>query len=257
MAESHTKGAALRPGDLSPIRRSGYAMIDLKPYIGKAKFYFLRHGESVGNVARVPQGRADLPLSSKGRRQSRVAASWFADREIDLILSSPLLRACETAEIIAREANLGPVQVWEELNEVDIGPFSGLAWDEIGERYPEMKRRFLAHSLDGVEGAETSEELYKRAEQAWHLVLDQLEHGARNILSVTHSGLIQWLIKTTLGNRTWLPLFPMENCSVYVLSLDNRTIPADAAGEQETQSYYAAWKYIDLAVRPPASPERR
>jgi broad specificity phosphatase PhoE len=232
-------------------------MIDLRLYTGKANFYFMRHGESAGNVARIPQGRADFPLSSKGREQAVAAARWFADQEVDLVLSSPLLRASETAEIIAREAELGPIQVREELNEVDIGPFSGLTWDEAGARYPQIKRQFLTHSWDGVPGAESSDVLYGRAEQVWQMVLGQLEKGARNILSVTHSGLIQWIIKTTLGNRTWLPLFPMGNCSVYLLILNNRAIPPDAAVDQETPAYYSAWKYIELDVSPPTSPEKR
>lgn len=232
-------------------------MDDLKTYFGKAKLYFLRHGESAGNVARIPQGRADFPLSPKGREQAVAAARWFADQELDLVLSSPLQRASETAEIIAREAGLRPIHVRDELNEVDIGPFTGITWDEAGALYPAMKRRFHTHSWDGVTGAESSGTLYGRAEAVWQMILRELENGAHNILSVTHSGLIQWIIKTTMGNRTWLPLFHMTNCSGYLLTLNNRIIPPDATTDEETPSYHATWTYFELGIRPPASPRKR
>jgi broad specificity phosphatase PhoE len=223
-------------------------MIDWKAFSGRANLYFLRHGESAGNIARVAQGRADFPLSDLGREQARQAGRWFADCELDLILTSPLLRASETAEIIAREAGIGTVQEREELIEIDIGPISGLRWDEATARHPEIMRQFHMHSWDGVPGAEHSDVLFHRAEAIWRLLLDLAADGAPNILAVTHSGLLQWIIKASLDHQEWLPLFPMRNCGVFHFLLNNRTFSPDPMADRETPSYYYQWKLIDYQV---------
>lgn len=220
-------------------------MIDLEKYSGKGNFFFLRHGESAGNVAHVAQGRADFPLTEKGKKQAARAGRWFEEKEIDLILSSPLLRASETAEIVARETGIGRVQIREELIEIEIGLFSGLNWDEAAARYPQVKRQFGMHNWDGVPGAEKADEIYGRAEKVWELVL---QNGAKNILAVTHSGLLQWIIKVTLGHKSWLPLFPMRNCSVFQFVLNNRIVPPDKLVDIETPAYYYRWELLDFQV---------
>ena len=65
---------------------------------------FLRHGESLGNAAGIIQGQADFPLSEKGINQARVLAKYWQDksRTFDLIISSPLIRAMQTASPEAR-----------------------------------------------------------------------------------------------------------------------------------------------------------
>ncbi len=223
-------------------------MIDWRAFNGSANLYFLRHGESAGNIARVAQGRADFPLTDQGRDQASQAGTWFAGRELDLVLSSPLLRASETAEIVARQVGIGPVQLREELIEIDIGPISGLNWDEASVRHPEIMRQFHIHSWDGVPGAEHSNELFQRALSVWRLLLDLAADGATNILAVTHSGLLQWIIKASLNHQDWLPLFPMRNCSVFHFVLNNRVLPPDALVDRETPAYYYQWERIDYQV---------
>ena len=220
-------------------------MVDFTQLIGRGNFYFLRHGESAGNAAHIAQGQADFPLTEKGKMQAVQVGRWLADKDIHLILSSPLLRASETAEIIAQEIGIA-VHIREELIEVDIGPFSGLTWTESAARYPEMQRQFYMRSWDGVPGAEKSDALYGRAEAVWKLVLDFFQDGQQNILIVTHSGLLQWIIKVTLGSKTWLPLFRMRNCSNYHFILHNRLVPPDAAVNEETPAYHYLWDIVNL-----------
>lgn len=223
-------------------------MIDWKQYTGRANLYFLRHGESAGNIARIAQGRADFPLTDQGRDQAARAGRWFAERHVDLILSSPLLRASETAEIIARKARVSPVHEREELIEIDIGLISGLNWEEAAARHPEVMRQFHIHSWDGVPGAESSNVLYQRALAVWELILNHVANGTQNILAVTHSGLLQWIVKASLGDRNWLPLFPMRNCSVFHFVLNNRILPPDDLVDRETPAYYYQWKRFDYQV---------
>ena len=61
-------------------------MIDFREFRGQGNIYFLRHGESEGNVAGIAQGLADFPLSARGRVQAAAAGPWFQGRRLDLIL---------------------------------------------------------------------------------------------------------------------------------------------------------------------------
>jgi hypothetical protein len=81
-------------------------MIDFRRLDGPGDFWFLRHGESEGNNARLLQGRADYPLSEAGRQQARRVAGWFADKGIRAVLCSPLARAAETARILTAALGL-------------------------------------------------------------------------------------------------------------------------------------------------------
>jgi broad specificity phosphatase PhoE len=212
-------------------------MTDFRALPGRFDFYFLRHGESEGNSARLMQGRGDYPLSEAGREQARRIAGWFADRRIGRLLSSPLARALETARILADRLELAEVELREELNELDIGLFTGLSVEQIRARHPEAWRFFLRESWEGVPGAERIASLQDRAERLWELLAGSAVAG-RAALCVTHSGIMQWVLKATLGCRTWMPVVPMGNCSVSRFSVDNRR-------EGEPLGYYAEWSLIN------------
>jgi broad specificity phosphatase PhoE len=81
-----------------------------------------------------------------------------------------------------------------------------------------------------VPGAESVDRLYARAMDLWRLLLARAAAGERSILCVTHSGFLQWIIKTTVGQRAWMPLFSASgNCCVSHLRVDNRDIDGGRA----------------------------
>jgi len=193
----------------------------LKTLNGRLNVYFLRHGESEGNTAGIIQGRSDLPLSAKGLKQAEAIASWFTGRQIDAILCSPLRRAAQTAEVVRCVLGTGSVRPEETLNELDTGIFTGLNVTEIRRRYPEAWRSFQCSSWEGVPRAERIEALLERAERLWKQLGALFGQGMNNLLCVTHSGILQWIIKATAGGRSWMPLVPVDNCSISHFSLDN------------------------------------
>jgi broad specificity phosphatase PhoE len=208
---------------------------------GRLDVYFLRHGESQDNSAGIIQGRRDLPLSQEGRRQAESAAPWFLDRGIGLILCSPLLRASQTAEAVGRRLAV-EVRIHEALNELDTGIFTGLTIKQISRRYPAAWRSFRSRSWEGVPGAESIESLQERSQLLWKAVGDLFDGGAGNLLCVTHSGILQWIIKATFGQRSWMPLVPVGNCSICQFSLDN-----DIRGSHP--SYYFEWARLNHPPR--------
>jgi broad specificity phosphatase PhoE len=214
-------------------------MIDyFKTLHGRYNVYFLRHGESEGNSARIIQGRRDLVLSENGLRQSEAVASWFCDRGIDAILCSPLKRALQTAEVVG--GVLGKeVRPHEDLNELDTGIFTGLTVEQIRRDHPEAWRSFQRSSWEGVPEAERIVDLLARAESLWRDIGSRITEGVGNLLCVTHSGILQWIIKATFGQRSWMPLVPVENCSICHFSLDNDL-------SSENPRYYFEWSRLNF-----------
>ena len=86
--------------------------------------FFVRHGETAANRARLALGRADPPLTDRGRDQAAQLASHLGDSDAVRVFSSPLLRARETATAIATTLGLD-VDVDDRLVEMDYGE-----WDE-------------------------------------------------------------------------------------------------------------------------------
>jgi broad specificity phosphatase PhoE len=213
---------------------------------GRANVYFLRHGESRGNSARIIQGRQDLPLSPKGLEQSEAVAPWFTDRRIDTILCSPLKRAVQTAEAVAGVLEAGEAHPQENLTELDTGIFTGLTVEQIRKQHPEAWRSFQRSSWEGVPRAERIADLLTRAESLWLDLGRRITEGASNVLCVTHSGILQWIIKATFAQRSWMPLVPVENCSICQFSLDNDL----SSGNPR---YYFEWSRLNF--RPGESPE--
>jgi broad specificity phosphatase PhoE len=220
-------------------------MVDFSRVAGRADFYFVRHGESEANKAGRMQGRGESPLSSRGREQAREAGLWMRERKIAAILTSPLLRCRATAEIIADTARIPEVRVAEELTELDTGVFSDLTFAEAKERFPEAWDAFQRQSWEGVPGAEPARGLYARAVRAWDILFRECTGERTSVLAVTHSGFLQWIIRSTVGLKSWMPLFSAStNCCISHLRVDNR-----ALGDGQS-SYYVNWLMLNA---PPAA----
>jgi uncharacterized phosphatase len=142
----------------------------------------VRHGQTDWNVERRIQGSSDIPLNETGRRQARDAARLLAREHWDSIVSSPLSRARETAEILAAELGLGAVEVVDGLQERNYGAAEGLTGPEAEELY---------HGR--VPGRETPAAVVERV----HSVLVALarEHPGKAVLVVTHGGVIGTLVR--------------------------------------------------------------
>ncbi len=182
----------------------------------QAKFYFVRHGNSVANSAGVYQGRSNSKLSELGHEQARRTGAWFRDQGVTRVLSSPLDRAAETARIMSAQAGLCEPEALEELIEIDIGLFSNLPPAEIKERFPDDWERFQRHSWEAVPRAERITSLRQRVRAVWDRLIEEANSGHEAILCVSHGGFMQWILKSTFGAIDhWLPLVRISNCGVF------------------------------------------
>jgi len=158
------------------------------------QFSFLRHGESVGNAESRWQGQSDYPLTEMGRVQAHsLAERWKSENvKFDLAIASPLIRAKETAEIIASVLNINVEfdSIWLER---DIGEIEGLTMEEAHKR--PQPPYVTPYDFVGGDG-EGDWALFLRAGQALHALL---RRPAGSYLIVSHGGLLNQLMHTIVG----------------------------------------------------------
>ena len=97
-----------------------------------------RHGNAAAPDVMLG-GQLDVPLTDKGRQEAEALAARLAGVRIDRIIASPMLRALETAQTIARG---WPIEIDERLREQDYGSWEGLTAAEIEARDPELRARW-------------------------------------------------------------------------------------------------------------------
>lgn len=170
------------------------------------KLYVARHGQTEWNARDVVLGRTDLPLNDTGRAQAELLAQRITNCNINLILSSPLLRARETAACAARGAGC-PIEVEERLIEQDFGRFEG-----VDRRDPE----FLAAKRQSAVRYPGGESMFQTAHRVYSL-LDELpgRYPGKTVLFVTHNGICR-IIETyfhDVPNDDFVS-FSLENCGL-------------------------------------------
>lgn len=158
------------------------------------QFTLLRHGESLGNAQARWQGQSDYPLTERGRAQAlALAGRWKAENmKFDLVIASPLVRAKETAEIIASalHSRMETDSIWMERN---IGAMEGLTAEEV-RRKPQPPMVTPYNPIGG--NGEGDWELYLRAGRALH---ELLQRPAGRYLIVSHGGMLNQLMHAIVG----------------------------------------------------------
>lgn len=167
-----------------------------KPHATVYRIYLLRHGQSTGNAQGVYQGQADYPLTETGVRQSQaLAARWKAEKfTFDRIITSPLQRACQTADIIATELGDIPVDLDVNWIERNNGVMSGLTPEQVDIQHP-RPAFFSPYTPVGKTG-ESNWLLYLRAGKA---IDDLLRRPPGRYLVVSHGAILNLAMYGILG----------------------------------------------------------
>lgn len=185
--------------------------------------YLARHGESDWNAANRFQGHSDRPLTEEGRRQAEALAELVAAENVDTIYSSPLIRALETARIVAARTGL-EVSELDDLREVDTGSWSGLSRAEVQERFPEGFERWISGG-SGWEDGETYEEMGERVLRAIRTIAAAHPHG--RVLIISHGGPIRAVQSAAEGIdlHEYRRLRPVEpNARLSAVAVEDGTI---------------------------------
>jgi len=155
----------------------------------------LRHGESQGNFEGRHQGQADFPLTELGRQQTKALVDRWKTEKIsfDLVISSPLVRAHETAVMISTELK-APLELDPLWMERDNGLMAGLSEEEVRETLPQFD---FIHPYQPVgQTGESQWELFLRAGRAVQSLLDR---PPARYLIVSHGGLLNMFFYAILG----------------------------------------------------------
>ena len=156
-----------------------------------------RHGETDWNAEHRFQGHADRPLNERGRAQAESLADLLDGVPLAAVVSSDLLRARETAELVAARHDLC-VRVEPDLREVDVGTWTGRTEPELREAEPEAYARWRT-GLPGWSGGETYEQMAVRVVAALLRLAADYEDEGRPILLVGHGATIRAYEAATTG----------------------------------------------------------
>ena len=172
----------------------------------------VRHGETDWNLQRRVQGHSDTPLNDTGRAQATVLADELATESIDAVYSSDLMRAHETARIVADARGLDVTAI-PELRERHFGTWEGLTDVEIFSRFPE--------ATEGPWGdGETKDMMETRVTDALHRIAEA--HPGGQVLVVTHGGPVRVVLARCGVNGVGR----IENCHVTRIEVDGGGIRA-------------------------------
>jgi broad specificity phosphatase PhoE len=170
----------------------------------------LRHAQSTWNAQRLWQGQGDPPLSDAGRAEALAAAPRIAALAPELVVSSDLERARETARIVTRGLAL-ELRVDPRWREWDVGEWSGKPRAEIELGWPELYRAFREGDPDvHPPGGERRRDLAARVRSA---ALELFESNpGRSVLVVTHRGAIHALLPDSAPQN--LEIFRLDAASL-------------------------------------------
>ena len=161
------------------------------------KLILVRHGETETNRLGRIQGVSQTRLNERGLDQAAAAARALLPDAPFTLYASPLMRAQQTAEAIARRVGVCTIRE-DGLIEMDVGEFEGLTGRQLRERFPDVMRAWDQDAFQTVmPGGESLETVRDRA---WKTVMNLADrHGAETVVAVTHNFTIQMVLCTALG----------------------------------------------------------
>jgi uncharacterized phosphatase len=165
----------------------------------------LRHGQTDWNIDLRLQGTTDIAMNQVGIEQVQNAAKHL-DGGWDLILSSPLSRARQTAEIVAEQIGIESVVIEPLLLERAFGIGEGLTYAEWGEKFAK---------LDDIPGAESRSNVESRARE----LLGHIEqnYAGAKVLAVSHGALIRFVLSEVTAGAVPPAGERLQNASLHIL----------------------------------------
>ncbi len=224
------------------------------------RLYLIRHGQAVCNVP--PYGKVAGPLGDEGlTERGRLQAERLRDRlaatgEIaaDVLIASPLARARQTAEIIAPALAL-PIIFDDDVQEMRVGEFDGLPWEEVKDRVPDFRQNPFQPFGPG---GENWGQFVLRVGTALHRITT--EHAGKTIVVVCHGGVVDGSLLYFFGLPTLAPLptagLYTRNTSLTLWERQDGTNSANGTNSDAPPRWHLKLYNDDLHTRDIEAPER-
>lgn len=170
----------------------------------------VRHGETDWNLRSLTQGSTNVPLNDTGRDQARATAETLAEEPWDVIISSPLDRAYETASIIAQSTGFDDtnIVVDSDLVERGYGAAEGISAQERKQRYPDKV----------IPGAEPWDSVHTRVMRSMRRIATA--YAGKRVIVVSHGGAILNILEEVSGGKYARGTVVLRNAGMNLLRYD-------------------------------------
>ena len=199
------------------------------------KVYLIRHGETDFNKQRKLQGQCDIELNEYGRELARMTAQGLKDVAFDVVYTSPLKRAKETAQIIIGERKTSVIEE-PRIQEISFGDYEGLCCQ--GENFNIQDKSFrnffdLPAEYNVPPNGESFEEIIERTGAFWKELLQKKELADKTVLISTHG----CALKAILANINPVPIEKFwgtgvhKNCAVTIVNVTAQGVKVEEEGK--------------------------
>jgi broad specificity phosphatase PhoE len=190
--------------------------------------YFVRHGESEANLLHEISNRGQKHgLTSRGREQVATLATQLVPRNVTHLFSSPLLRATQTADILAESLGV-TYQVTDALREYDCGVLEGRSDEAAWIRYRQIRADWIAHHRWEVriEAGESFHDMEQRFVPFIQQLLRTNTQVESSIVCIGHGGLYACMLPLILQNVsfTMAANFPFPNTAYVLAELQSQNL---------------------------------
>ncbi len=161
--------------------------------------YLVRHGQTEYNRRHIVQGRGvDIPLNALGQRQANALAKRSVDFELDVIYSSTLMRAKQTADAVAGKNETVPVVYLRDLEEMSWGEYEGMErTDELKNKFIQMRDEWQGGNYTfSLGGGESALDVQQRGLKAINYIVGR--HQGERVMVVAHGRFLRVLIASLL-----------------------------------------------------------
>jgi ribonuclease H / adenosylcobalamin/alpha-ribazole phosphatase len=159
------------------------------------RMLLLRHGETPLSVERRFSGRGEAELTDRGAAQASAAADRLSAYGVEVVVSSPLRRARQTAELVAARLGL-TVRVDDALAETDFGQWEGFTFAEVKDRWPEDLSAWLGDPQVAPPGGESFAATFARVATARERIVSA--HAGSRVVFVSHVTPLKALLRDAL-----------------------------------------------------------
>ncbi|MBN2797471.1 MAG: histidine phosphatase family protein [Clostridia bacterium] len=170
----------------------------------------VRHGETDGNLNEMLQGRMDTELNTTGIKQAEAIGHYLKNSKFYKIISSPLLRAKKTAEIIGEILHITEIIIEDALIERDFGLAEGLILSERRKLYPDKNYPEM--------------EAYHHMQNRMIAMIEKYISGSEPIIMVSHGAAINAVLTYYTGGRIGSSHTRLKNGSIQILEKTNHQI---------------------------------
>lgn len=161
------------------------------------RILLMRHGETDASAKGRCYGKMDVPLSPEGRQQVQRAATVIEPLQPDAIITSPRIRASDSAAIVAKTCRV-PIHTEENFAELDFGDCEGKRYEEVEREDPEFYATWMANPTDVTfPNGESYAAMATRVISAYSHLVTQAEHT--KLLVVAHGGVNRIILAHVMG----------------------------------------------------------